>query len=47
MKKKIIVIHTGGTISMMEDAETGAVSPGKENPLSVQTSIVSDLADLQ
>jgi L-asparaginase len=46
MKKKIIVIHTGGTISMMEDAETGAVSPGKENPLSVQTSIVSDLADL-
>ncbi|WP_061809873.1 asparaginase [Rossellomorea vietnamensis] len=46
MKKDILVIHTGGTISMMEDEQTGAVSPGKENPLSVQTSIVSNLANL-
>ncbi|WP_299739582.1 asparaginase [Rossellomorea sp. y25] len=46
MKKDILVIHTGGTISMMEDEQTGAVTPGKENPLSVQTSIVSNLANL-
>ncbi|MGM0854479.1 MAG: asparaginase [Bacillota bacterium] len=46
MKKDILVIHTGGTISMMEDEKTGAVTPGKENPLSVQTSIVSNLANL-
>ncbi|WP_044336278.1 asparaginase [Rossellomorea aquimaris] len=46
MKKDILVIHTGGTISMMEDEHTGAVIPGKENPLSVQTSIVSNLANL-
>lgn len=46
MKKDILVIHTGGTISMMEDEQTGAVTTGKENPLSVQTSIVSNLANL-
>ncbi|KPL59753.1 asparaginase [Rossellomorea vietnamensis] len=46
MKKDILVIHTGGTISMMEDEQTGAVTPGKENPLSVQTSIVSNLANV-
>lgn len=46
MNKDILVIHTGGTISMMEDEQTGAVTPGKENPLSVQTSIVSNLANL-
>ena len=33
MKKKIMIIHTGGTISMSEDEQTGAVSPGKRNPL--------------
>lgn len=27
MNKTILVIHTGGTISMVEDAETGAVKP--------------------
>jgi len=31
---------------MMEDEQTGAVTPGKENPLSVHTSIVSNLANL-
>ncbi|KRL83485.1 asparaginase [Ligilactobacillus apodemi] len=30
--KKILVLHTGGTIAMSED-ETGAVAPGAENPL--------------
>ena len=33
MKKKILVIHTGGTISMAEDAMTGAVVPSGENPI--------------
>jgi L-asparaginase len=31
--KKIIVIHTGGTISMGENSETGTVSPQKDHPL--------------
>ncbi|WP_304976428.1 asparaginase domain-containing protein, partial [uncultured Ligilactobacillus sp.] len=30
--KKILILHTGGTIAMSED-ENGAVAPGKENPL--------------
>lgn len=32
MVKKILVLHTGGTIAMSED-ENGAVAPGAENPL--------------
>ncbi|MEH6944599.1 asparaginase [Bacillus sp. JJ722] len=35
MKKKILVIHTGGTISMFEDQSTGAVQPSEINPMSV------------
>ncbi|MBD1378637.1 asparaginase [Metabacillus arenae] len=31
--KKILIIHTGGTISMQEDAATGEVKQGKMNPL--------------
>jgi len=31
--KKIIVLHTGGTISMSENKETGEVSPEAEHPL--------------
>ncbi|MCA1054666.1 asparaginase [Rossellomorea aquimaris] len=46
LKSKILVIHTGGTISMMEDKDTGSVVPGRENPLSVQTSMVSNIADV-
>lgn len=30
---KILIIHTGGTIAMEENKESGAVAPGKENPL--------------
>ena len=33
MKKNILVIHTGGTISMSEDRETGAVQPTDKNPM--------------
>jgi L-asparaginase len=46
MKKRILVIHTGGTISMMEDAATGAVKPGEENPLSTHSSSLEQLADI-
>ncbi|CAG9623508.1 asparaginase [Sutcliffiella rhizosphaerae] len=41
MKKKIFIIHTGGTISMSEDEQTGAVSPGQQNPL-ISTPLVVD-----
>lgn len=33
MNKNILLIHTGGTISMEEDHETGEVKPGETNPL--------------
>ncbi|MBS4173299.1 asparaginase [Bacillus sp. FJAT-49736] len=46
MKKNILIIHTGGTISMYEDQETGAVKPGQENPLTAHTANLSDLANL-
>ncbi|MGX7059391.1 asparaginase [Vagococcus humatus] len=31
--KKILVLHTGGTIAMVEDSETGGVSTDQHNPL--------------
>jgi L-asparaginase len=33
MMKNILLIHTGGTISMKEDEKTGEVKPGEKNPL--------------
>lgn len=33
MMKKILIIHTGGTISMQEDVNTGEVKPGESHPL--------------
>lgn len=33
MKKTILIIHTGGTISMVEDKSTGAVIESMQNPL--------------
>ncbi|MGD7045457.1 asparaginase [Jeotgalibacillus proteolyticus] len=44
-KKLILLIHTGGTISMAQD-QTGAVIPGKENPIAEQSAQVSDYANL-
>lgn len=44
--KKILVLHTGGTISMYENAESGQVLPNNENPLLRKTKDVSHLADL-
>jgi L-asparaginase len=46
LKKKILVIHTGGTISMVEDSETGAVQPVAENPIKQMSENLDDLADL-
>lgn len=40
MQKKILLIHTGGTISMSEDEQTGAVTPGDKNPLVASPLIV-------
>ncbi|ASV69169.1 MULTISPECIES: asparaginase [Cytobacillus] len=45
-KKKILLIHTGGTISMSEDVETGAVLTNEENPLTRQTKELNELAHL-
>ncbi|MCS0672268.1 asparaginase [Cytobacillus firmus] len=45
-KKKILVIHTGGTISMSEDAATGAVKPTDNNPLTEKTKELLSLAEL-
>lgn len=45
MKKNILVIHTGGTISMSED-KGGAVLPGTQNPLHQQTSALAEFAKI-
>lgn len=46
MQKKILIIHTGGTISMSEDATTGAVKPGAHNPLTDSTNVLNNLANI-
>ncbi|WP_203361873.1 asparaginase [Bacillus sp. REN10] len=43
-KKHVFVIHTGGTISMMEDKQSGAVTPGEQNPLLLSTSLLNEAA---
>jgi L-asparaginase len=47
MKKKIMIIHTGGTISMSEDEQTGAVSPGKKNPLVTAPIVVDSSVEVE
>ncbi|MGO4888152.1 asparaginase [Anaerobacillus sp. MEB173] len=42
--KKILVIHTGGTIAMSEDEETGAVKPGEKNPLHITVQSLANFA---
>jgi L-asparaginase len=44
--KTILIIHTGGTISMSEDTATGAVKPGEHNPLTDKTSSLNILANI-
>lgn len=45
MSKKILIIHTGGTISMTED-ETGSVKPLEHNPIIEHTKNINHLGDL-
>lgn len=45
MPKKIVLIHTGGTISMSED-ETGVVKPSNHNPLTEHTKELKNVGDL-
>lgn len=45
-KKQILLIHTGGTISMAQDQQSGAVLPGEENPMVEQSSHIGDYANL-
>ncbi|RZH99949.1 asparaginase, partial [Staphylococcus condimenti] len=42
--KKILVIHTGGTISMSED-ETNKVIENEQNPISKHQDVISRYAD--
>lgn len=47
MKKKVLIIHTGGTIAMTEDATTGTVNPSQRNPLDSVLSILEPYAEIQ
>lgn len=44
--KRILVLHTGGTIAMAEDIETGGVSTKKNNPLLNHSNISNDKIEL-
>ena len=44
--KRILVINTGGTISMSEDHTTGKVSPNKDNPLNEGGNIFSYIGNI-
>ncbi|MDQ0337769.1 L-asparaginase [Caldalkalibacillus uzonensis] len=46
-KKKILVIHTGGTIAMSQDESSGAVVPVSENPLNPVHDILEQYAHIQ
>ncbi|MGM0874021.1 MAG: asparaginase [Bacillota bacterium] len=41
--KNLLLIHTGGTISMQEDEMTGEVKPGEKNPLVDHLKNISDI----
>jgi L-asparaginase len=45
LKKNILLIHTGGTISMSEDT-SGTVKPGAKNPLTDEALLLSSLGNL-
>ena len=44
--KRIAIINTGGTISMSEDHATGKVAPSSHNPLTHDSRIFGEYADL-
>jgi L-asparaginase len=46
MKKNILLIHTGGTISMNMNNETGAVVPNEQNPLKKEKDTLSKYANI-
>ena len=46
MKKTILLIHTGGTISMKMISETGAVMPNVENPLLKESGNLAKYANI-
>lgn len=44
--KTILLIHTGGTISMQVHADTGAVIPADQNPLLIEAGKLKSLANI-
>lgn len=46
MKKNILLIHTGGTISMNMNSETGAVLPNVQNPLKNEKDTLAKYANI-
>lgn len=44
--KRILLLHTGGTIAMKEDKNTGSVSPEGENPLQKSLSSLDQIANI-
>ncbi|MFZ4452248.1 asparaginase [Salibacterium aidingense] len=44
--KKILVLHTGGTIAMQENEETGGVTTGDSNPVQQWNTLVSEDYDI-
>ena len=44
--KKILILNTGGTISMSEDHTTGKVSPTENNPIGIGEGIFSHMAHI-
>ncbi|MBM7645315.1 L-asparaginase [Scopulibacillus daqui] len=46
MKKRILIIHTGGTIAMAEDIATGAVKPSADHPLKNIMDTLNQWADI-
>ncbi|WP_404453198.1 asparaginase [Oceanobacillus kapialis] len=47
MKKKILIVHTGGTISMAENKTTGEVTTVTKHPLSELTYYFNQYADVE
>lgn len=45
--KKILIIHTGGTIAMKEEKNTGAVKPQEEHPLHETLPSLNSLASIE
>ena len=46
MKKNILLVHTGGTISMQLNSETGGVDVSATNPLAMETDKIQQIAQI-